>query len=86
MSEEKFKVHRPHKMLDWLENEVTDWAYGLVTEHFDVECPSDLDKSQIEEVIEQYEELSEYAGGDWLALGMRNVISNWENEHDEYLI
>jgi len=86
MSEEKFKVHRPHKMLDWLENEVTDWAYGLVTEHFDVECPSDLDKSQIEEVIEQYEELSEYAGGDWLALGMRNVISNWENEHDEYLV
>lgn len=86
MSEEKFKVHRPHKMLDWLENEVTDWAYSLVTEHFDVECPSDLNRSQIEEVIEQYEELSEYAGGDWLALGMRNVISNWENEHDEYLI
>lgn len=86
MSEEKFKVHRPHKMLDWLENEVTDWAYGLVTEHFDVECPSDLNKSQIEEVIEQYEEMSEYTGGDWLALGMRNVISNWENEHDEYLV
>lgn len=86
MSEEKFKIHRPHKMLDWLENEVTDWAYNLVTEHFDVECPSDLNKSQIEEVIEQYDEMYEYACGDWLALGMRNVISNWENEHDEYLI
>ena len=29
-------VHRPHKMLDWLEGEVTDWAFGLVQEHFGV--------------------------------------------------
>jgi hypothetical protein len=86
MSEEKFKVHRAHKMLDWIENEVTDWAHGLVTEHFGVECPSELNKEQIEEVIEEYEELSDYAGGDWLAIGMRNVVSIWENENDVYLL
>lgn len=83
---DKFTVHKPHKMLDWLENEVTEWAYGLVQEHFGVDSPDELSREQIDEVIEQWDELTEYAGGDWLALGMRNVISVWENENDEYLI
>ena len=28
MSEENvgFRVHRAHKMMDWIENEVTEWA------------------------------------------------------------
>ena len=30
MSEDKFEIHRPHKMLDWLEGEVTEWAFGLI--------------------------------------------------------
>lgn len=83
---DKFTVHKPHKMLDWLENEVTEWAYGLVQEHFGVDSPDELSREQIDEVVEQWDELTEYSGGDWLALGMRNVISVWENENDEYLI
>jgi len=86
MSEGKFEIHRAHKMLDWLENEVTEWAYGLIQEHFGVDCPSELDREQIDEVIEQWNEMTEYAGGDWLALGLRNAIGTWENENDEYLI
>jgi len=26
------------------------------------------------------------SGGDWLAMGLRNAISQWENEHDDYII
>lgn len=83
---EPFKVYKAHKMLDWLENEVTEWAYGLIQEHFGVECPSELSREQLDEVISEWEELSDYAGGEWLALGMRNAINVWENENEEYLI
>ena len=81
---EKFAVHRAHKMLDWIENEVTEWATGLIQEHFGVECPSELSQSQIEEVIAAWEDLVDYDG--MLGLGFRNAINVWENEHEEYLI
>jgi len=84
MNEEKFKVYKAHKMLDWIENEVTEWAYGLVTEHFGVDSPEELTREQIDEVIEQWEELVEYDG--MLGLGFRNVINTWENENEEYII
>ena len=84
MSEEKFEIHRAHKMLEWLENEVTEWAYGLIQEHFGIDCPSELNREQIDEVIEQWDAMSEYDG--LLALGIRNAIGTWENENDEYLI
>ena len=86
MSEEPFKVYKAHKMLDWIEGHVTEWAYELIQEHFGVDCPSELSREQLDEVISEWEELSEYAGGDWLALGMRNAINAWENENDEYII
>jgi len=84
MNEEKFKVYKAHKMLDWIENEVTEWAYGLVTYHFGVDSPEELTREQIDEVIEQWEELVEYDG--MLGLGFRNVINTWENENEEYII
>jgi len=84
MNEEKFKVYKAHKMLDWIEDEVTEWAYGLVTEHFGVDSPEELTREQIDEVIEQWEELVEYDG--MLGLGFRNVINIWENENEEYII
>jgi len=81
---EKFTIHKPHKMLDWIEGEVTEWAYGHIQEHFGVDCPSELTQAQIEEVIEVWEDMSEFDG--MLGLGFRNAISAWENENDEYLI
>lgn len=80
-------VHRPHKMLDWLEGEVTDWAFGIVQEHFGVEDPTELSEEQIQEVIAEWERLLESnMGYDFLAMGFRNVIGSWENENDIYLI
>lgn len=84
MSDEKFKVYKAHKMLDWIEGEVTEWAYNHIQEHFGVDCPSELTREQLDEVISEWEELSEYDG--MLGLGFRNAISVWENEHDEYII
>ena len=82
----KFEVHKPHKMLDWLEGEMTDWAIGLVTEHFGVEEVDTMSREQIDEVIAEWENLLNQNGYDWLALGLRNAIGIWENENDEYLI
>jgi len=42
MSEGKFEVYRAHKMLDWLEQEVTQWAENHVEEHFGCEEISEL--------------------------------------------
>ena len=79
-------VSRPHKMLDWIENQCTDWAENLIVEHYSVEDSHQLTKEQIEEVIEELNKLIEYPGGDWLATAFRNVINSWEAEHDIYLI
>jgi len=84
MSEEPFKVYKAHKMLDWIEGHVTEWAYGLIQEHFGVESPSELSREQLDEVISEWEEMCDYDG--MLALGFRNAIGEWENENDEYLI
>ena len=81
MSDEPFKVYKAHKLMDWIENEVTEWAYNQVTEHFGVDSPEELSREQIEEVIAEMETFD-----DWTYTGLRNVVSVWENENDEYLI
>lgn len=86
MSEDKFEIHRPGKMLDYLESQVTEWAFELIQEHFGVDSPDELSREQLDEVIEQWDEMLEMSGGDFLALGLRNAIGQWENEHDEYII
>lgn len=47
MSDEPFKVYKAHKLMDWIENEVTEWAYNQVTEHFGVDSPEELSREQI---------------------------------------
>lgn len=83
---ESFEINRPGKMLDYLEGQVTEWAFGLIEEHFGVDSPDELTRDQIDEVIAQWNELLESSGLDFLALGLRNAISQWENEHDDYII
>jgi len=80
-------VHRPHKMMDWLEGEVSEWAFGIVQEYFGVEDISELSEEKINEVLTEYNLLNDSdMGYDWLAIGFRNVISSWENENDNYII
>lgn len=81
---EKFEIHKAHKMQEWIENHVTEWANDLITEHFGVESVDELTREQIDEVIEQWEVMLDYDGT--LALGVRNCINIWENEHEEYLV
>ena len=37
-----------HKLMDWIENEVTEWAFNQVIEHYGVESPDELSQEQIE--------------------------------------
>ena len=83
MMKEPFKIYKAHKMLDWIENQVSDWAYELVTEHFEVETPEELTREQLDEVIAAYNDLSEYDGT--LANGFYTVIRMWEELHEEEL-
>jgi hypothetical protein len=80
---EKFKIHKANKMADWVENAVTEWASDLILGHFEVESIGDLTRKEIDEVIEEWEELSSY--NDWLGLGFRNCICTWETENNEYV-
>lgn len=75
-----FKIRKAHKLMDWIENEVTEWAIEAVTNHFGCEV-SEMTLPQVEEVIA---EMNEY--DDWVYTGLRNVVNIWENENDEYLI
>jgi len=79
----KFKIYKAHKMLDWIENYVTEWAEELIQNHFGVEI-IELTQEQIYEVIDEWEEMMDY--NQTLALGIRNCINMWENEHEEYLV
>lgn len=81
---EKFEVHRAHKMAEWVEREVYEWAEGLVTEHFGVEEITDLTHKQISEVLDQAELINENYG-DTLSYGLYEVVRYWENETDEEL-
>lgn len=78
---EPFKVYKAHKLMDWIENEVTEWAFNQVNEHYGVDSPDELSQEQIEEVIAEMNTFD-----DWCYTGLRNVVSQWENENDEYLI
>lgn len=87
MSEEEneFTLHRVHKLIDWLEQEATDWVLDAVKSHYEVEAVEDITKDQIEEVIAFWYEGGNYHDDDYISLALRNVISIWENENDEYL-
>ena len=84
MAEEKFKIYKAHKMLDWLENQTTEWAIELIQDHFDIENVEDLTREQLDEVIEQYEDMVDYDS--MLGMGLRNAIGIWENENEEYVL
>ena len=81
---EPFNIYKASKMLDYIENELTEWALGLVTEHFGVETIEELSREQLDEVVTEYYDLHEWDGT--LGMGFRNIIHTWENEHEEYVI
>jgi|TARA_R110000868_G_scaffold97730_1_gene268863 hypothetical protein len=80
----EFKIYKANKMLDYIENQLTEWSLGLVTEHFGVETIEELTRDQLNEVIAEYYDLDEWNGT--LGMGFRNIIHIWENEHEEYIL
>lgn len=79
-----FEVHRAHKMVDWVENEMYDWALNLVVEHFHVEHPNKLTEEQIQEVIGQADKL-DYEHGDPISYGFYQIVRDWEEANDRAL-
>ena len=41
---DKFKIHKAHKMSEWIENQVIEWALELIQNHFGVEGPEELSR------------------------------------------
>jgi hypothetical protein len=80
MMVEKFTIHKAHKMAEWLESQTTEWAMDLVENHFG--CPvGELTLEQIREVGDQCVAMFDY--DNMLSLGVRNVITMWEDENDQ---
>lgn len=79
MSEGTYEWNRAHKVMDWIEDEITGAAIESVTEWFGVDEISELTEEQISEVENYAESDSCY---DVLAMGLRNVVSQWENEQE----
>ena len=80
-----FRVHRAHKMMDWVESEVTEWAEGIVFEHYGVEEVTELTRDQIEEIAAEADRLDEDYG-DIISLGFFNIVRWWESETEDYVL
>ena len=82
MSDEVFKVHRAHKIQDWLEQQCTEMIETRITEHFGVDSTDVLTEEQIKEVITEWENTED----SYISMSLRNCINTWENENDTFLI
>jgi hypothetical protein len=76
-----FEWHRTHKILEWVEREMTECVEQYVLEHYGLEEIHELTEEQISE-LETFrdEELQEYHP---LQMGFSNIISYWENYEPE---
>lgn len=77
---EGFEINRPHKIMEWLENQINEWAYEYVADFYGVEDVTELTEEQIVEVEEFCEENED--GYDLLVVGLRNCVHTWESEND----
>ena len=81
MSDEVFKVHRAHKIQDWLEQQCTEMIETRITEHFGVDSTDNLTEEQIKEVITEWENTDD----SYISMSLRNCINTWENENYTFL-
>jgi hypothetical protein len=76
----KFDVPKIHKWAENIEYTLTDWAEEHVQDWFEVEDTNDLTSEQIEK-IEEFLAEADDMWYDWVCMGFRNIVHNWENEH-----
>lgn len=75
-----FEWYKTHKIMDWVEREMTECVEQYVCEFYGVEDTNNLTEEQIDELIAwRDEELQEYHP---LQMGFSNVISAWENQEE----
>ena len=81
--DESFSIPKIHKWVDNIEYMLNDWSYESVFVHFGVEEVSELTAEDIEE-IEDFIASSEDSWYDWVLMGLKNLVNEWENldEHD----
>ena len=77
----EYKLHKQHNISEYLENEATDWVIGSIEDHFQAEI-KELTIQQIEEVVKEYENCDDQ----YIAMALRNSISQWENDNDQYVL
>ena len=54
---------------------------GSIEDHFQAEI-KELTIQQIEEVVKEYENCDDQ----YIAMALRNSISQWENDNDQYVL
>ena len=74
-----FDVPKMYKFEDHIEDQATDYAINVVEDFYGVEDFNDLTQEQIEEIriFAEYDDRNFYTN---TAMGLRNVISMWENQ------
>jgi len=65
---------------------VSIFSLSIFAQDVDTDNEVEVDDDQIEEVIAFWYEGGNYHDDDYISMALRNVISNWENENEEYLI
>ena len=80
---DKFKIHKAHKMSEWIENQVTEWALELIQNHFGVDGPEELSRNQLDEIIVQWEEMLEYVDK-YPEAGMLGLLLLYPAQNDNY--
>ena len=79
--QETYSWHRIHKAEANIEDQITEWVFDHVLEHFGVEEVTDLTDSQIAEIDHfRNEVLNEYSV---MQAGYSNLINFWESENTE---
>jgi len=81
-----FEWHRTHKILEWVENHMTESVEEYVTEYYGLESIEELTEDQLAELYTfRDEELQEYHP---LQMGFSNIINHvenlmWEREQED---
>ena len=82
MPDEKFTVQRIGKWRDNIECTLTEWATDEVEVWFEVDDPNDLTVTQLQE-IEEFIAEAEGTWYDWVLIGFKNIVNEWEHEHND---
>ena len=76
-----FEWYKTHKVMEWVEREMTECVEEYVTEFYGIEEIHELTEEQIGELEEfRQNELQDYHP---LQMGFSNVISYWEHYEPE---